>query len=82
MPRYLFNVHGSSSDRDGIELASIADAKCEAVKLAGRLICEGAGKFWNEQEFGMSVSDDEGLTLFSLHLFGMDAAAIRFEPRP
>ena len=76
MPRYFFHVGGSSRDTEGVHLESLAVAKCEAVKLAGQLICESAGVFWDAQDFVMNVANEDGLTLFNLMFIGTEAAAI------
>ena len=77
MPRYFFNVDGLPPDSEGTEMKDVAIAKCEAVKLAGRHICDAAGDFWDTQDWGLTVTDDIGLTLFSLRFMGMDAPSLR-----
>jgi hypothetical protein len=49
MPFYHFNVNDgdTSFQCEGSEMKNLAQAKCEAVKLAGRLICDGSGTFWD-----------------------------------
>lgn len=74
MPRYTFDVEGGPSAT--VELPSLADAKCEAVRYAGRLMCDSADSFWDARDFQMIVSNDEGLALFSLHMIGTDAPSI------
>jgi hypothetical protein len=59
-----------------MELPSIAEAKCEAVRYAGRLICDHAGEFWNSSDWNMTVTDECGLTLFTLRLVGTESPAI------
>lgn len=83
MPRYFFNIDDgrSARDIDGIELKDLATAKCEGVKLAGRLICDDAGRFWDRREWGLTVTDSAGLILFSLAFLGTEApAAARLLP--
>ena len=63
-----------------MDLPSLAIAKCEAVRYAGRLICEQANSFWDKGDFTMSVTDETGLILFSLVLSGVDAPIIRVDP--
>ena len=82
MPRYFFHVDGSTSDTVGVELDSFAVAKCEAVKVAGQLICENASVFWDTHDFTMNVADDAGLTLFSLMFVGIEAAAAALYSSP
>lgn len=73
--RYHFNVDNGTADPDddGTELASLAAAKCEAVKMAGRMICEAAGEFWDSAEWTMTVADTQGMTLFTLQIVGTEA---------
>lgn len=80
MPRFYFRVEGPPGDL-GMDLPSVADAKCQAVRYAGRLICEQASSFWNRGDFTMSVTDETGLILFSLTLTGVDAPVIRVDPK-
>jgi hypothetical protein len=77
MPRYFFHIEDGLAihDDEGAELKDLAVAKCEAVKLAGQMICDAAGSFWNKEEWKMTVSDETGLTLFCLHFLGIEAPA-------
>lgn len=58
-------------------LPNLADAKCEAVRYAGRLLCDRASEFWDTGEFMMTVTDDSGLTLFTLQFSAVEAPVIR-----
>lgn len=80
MPRFYVRVEGTPDDL-GMDLPSLAAAKCAAVRYAGRLICEQANNFWDKGDFAMSVTDETGLILFSLVLTGVDAPAIRVDPQ-
>lgn len=55
----------------------MATAKCAAVKMAGQMICDTAEGFWNQPEWAMRVTDQDGLTLFQLNFMGIEAAAGR-----
>jgi len=74
MPIYHFEVNDLThdSDRTVVELEDLAEAKCEAVKFTGNLICEAAGTFWDKQECTLTVTDDAGLTLFRLQVVGTE----------
>ena len=76
MPRFHFNINGER-DAEGTELATVADAKCEAIKLAGKTICDDADVFWERLEWGMTVCDGSGLTLFQLEIVGTEAPVIQ-----
>ena len=79
MPKFYFNVEDGSGivDDHGMDLPDIAEAKCEAVRYAGRLICDHAGNFWNSGDWSMTVTDENGLALFVLQLVGTESPAIR-----
>jgi hypothetical protein len=85
MPRYFFHIDDGIAvhDEEGTELQDVAVAKCEAVKLAGQMICESSGTFWDRQEWKLTATDEVGLTLFCLHLLGVEAPASmsRRDPR-
>lgn len=75
MPRYFFHVAGTDADVEGVELKHLAAAKCDAVRTAAQLICDSPGAFWDTGDFTMTISDESGLTLFSLMVVGVDSAA-------
>jgi hypothetical protein len=81
MPIYHFNVGGDISDPDaeGVELEDLTEAKCEAVKLAGRIICDEAAKFWDYAEWSLTVTDAAGLSLCTIQIIGTEAPAIRVQ---
>jgi hypothetical protein len=69
MPRYFFNIHDGKHiiDREGTELPDIAQARSDAVDLAGRTIAEMGDDFWtDEAEWRMEVADETGKVLFEL----------------
>jgi len=80
MPHFFFQVDGLPDDLR-MDLPDTATAKCEAVRYAGRLICEEADRFWDKADFTMTVTDEAGLVLFSLILSGVDAPVIRVGPQ-
>ncbi len=81
MPRFHFNVLDGSDnpDLDGAELEDIPAARRYAVRYFGELLLGDPSTFWSGEEWKMDVTDDTGLTLFSLHLIAIDAPAL--EPR-
>jgi hypothetical protein len=79
VPRFFFHVEGSP-DNLGLELPSIAQAKCEAARYAGHLLCDAADSFWATAEFNMQVANETGLVLFTITISGTDAPVIRHEP--
>jgi hypothetical protein len=70
MPRFHFNVEDGRHypDQDGLELAGQAAARDEALRAIGELVAAKPEDFWRDGFFRMTVTDDDGLTLFILDL--------------
>jgi len=64
-------------DDEGLEFASVRDAKCDAVKYAGRLLADDAEHFWDYADFALTVTNEKGLILFCMRVVGVQAPAIR-----
>jgi hypothetical protein len=77
MPTYFFRVDEPNPRLagEGALLRDMAEAKCEAVKLAGQILCDEAATFWDRRELSLTVTDESGLTLFQLLVIGTEAAA-------
>jgi hypothetical protein len=77
MTRYFFHVldGASSRDEDGVECESLTAARAQAASLAGQVLLEGSGRFWDGQPWSVQVTDERGLTLFELHLSATSAPA-------
>ena len=75
MSRFYFHTDGLDH-RDGVELKSVQIAKCEAMKLAGHIVCDEATDIWENTEWTVTVTDETRLTVFQLRVLGTDAQAI------
>ncbi|MFC3579148.1 DUF6894 family protein [Sphingomonas hylomeconis] len=75
MPLYRFQVVGENGDNT-VELESLEDARCEAIKLAGTIFCMDGETFWEDRDWTLNVSDEAGLILFSLMLTAVDSPAV------
>ena len=75
--RYFFNIAGAVSDADdeGLELASISDARIEAIRFASEYLRERPEVVWVGDEIRVEVTDQEGVILFTFIAIGVDAAA-------
>lgn len=65
MPKFFFHFE-NCPDGLGLELPSIAQAKSEAARYAGKLLCDSADTFLGTAETSMTVADEGGLSLFAL----------------
>jgi hypothetical protein len=79
MPRYYFHVDDGHStlDDEGTEFPGLKAARIAAVRLAGAILGERAEAFWDEEQWSLRVTDDAGLTLFSLEVVATQAPALR-----
>ena len=81
MPRFFFHTNHPAErniqDDEGMEFATVHDAKCQAVVYAGSLLCDLKEKFWDTADFELTVTDDLGLILFSMRMVATEAPAIR-----
>lgn len=71
MPRYFFNIHDGTDfpDREGTVLPDYAQARSDAVNLAGNAIIERGDAFWTTpQDWSLEVSNEAGEVLCELRL--------------
>jgi hypothetical protein len=73
----FFNIAGAVYDPDveGIEMASIDDARIEASRYVGELIRDHPNLPWAGEEVRVEVTDARQLVLFTIIVFGVDAPA-------
>ena len=78
MPKFHFHLD-DHRDEQGLELADLAAAKCEALEFAARHICDAANAFWDKDEWTLSVTNERGLTLLQLQIVGTQSPATSFK---
>jgi hypothetical protein len=78
LQRYFFHLEDGKvvADDDGTELASLEDAKHEAVQLIAQTLCNEPSKFWNAENYRVSVTDSDGLMLFTLEMVATLSPAV------
>ncbi|MBP0446696.1 hypothetical protein J8J14_18120 [Roseomonas sp. SSH11] len=83
MPRYFFHVQNDQAlpDNEGTELPDLLAARVNAVKLAGEILKHHAETFWTEGEWSLKVTDESGLTLFTLYFLAVEAPITRRSQR-
>ena len=85
MARFFFHFRDGRTppDKEGTELPDLEAVRVEAVRVAAEALKWHAQTFWNDGEWSLDVTDDTGLTLFTLHFLAIEAAAVRpRDPRP
>lgn len=75
--RYFFNISDGEarSFPQCIDLPCVQDARREAAKLACAAITDNSDIFWRTREWQLTVTDENGLNLFSLLILAADAPA-------
>ena len=74
VPHFHFNVLDGTAyiDKIGVELASLNEAKREAMRYAGAMLADSAGVSRPDREWRIEVTDHQGLALFRLAVSMMD----------
>jgi hypothetical protein len=71
MPQYFFHIDGARHylDTDGVELADLAAARMEALRIIRELMMDSmADDLWSGGEWVMTVADEAAQNLFSIRL--------------
>jgi hypothetical protein len=70
MPRYFFHVHDGKDmpDNVGTNFPNDEAAENEAVVLAGEMLKELDGDFWNESNWRLEVLDESGAQVCQLEV--------------
>jgi hypothetical protein len=78
MDRYYFDLHDGVDiiDEDGMELASLENARHHAVMKMAELLMQAPGQFWAGDAWTLKVKDDLGLTLFKLNFSATESAVV------
>ena len=71
----FFNLAGAVHDPDveGMEMASIADARLEAVRYIAEVIRDRPNIVWLGEEIRVEVTDKRRLVLFTVIVLGVDS---------
>ncbi|QAY77941.1 hypothetical protein [Sphingosinicella sp. BN140058] len=74
---YFFNVAGAvyDPDQEGVELASMAEARALAARHAGELIRDRPDLAWVGEELRVEVTDKNQMVLFTVIVVGIDSPA-------
>ena len=72
MPRYCFDIAKDEhvEDSEGVLLDGPQEACAQAVLLAGDMMRDLDGVFWNGAEWGVRVTDEAGQIVCSLKVSG------------
>lgn len=75
--RFFFNqLNGEyKPDDEGLDLATVRDARIEAVRYASEVMREHPTLIWTGQDFRMEVTNADQMLLFTVVVVGVDAPA-------
>jgi hypothetical protein len=78
VPRFHFNVYDGVNlpDRQGTELSDYAEARIEAMRLAGEILKNTAHRLALGEDWHMEVTDERALVLFRLTFQVIEASAV------
>ncbi len=78
MSRFHFHLTNTYDipDTEGVELATLQDARCYAVKMMAEVLCTSPERYWEAEVYRVTAADDRGLTLFTVEIVSTDAAAV------
>lgn len=67
-PRYFFDIVDGDDlpDRSGSGHADLAAARLEAIRYSGEVLREMPDRFWNAEEWKITVSDEHRSPRFTL----------------
>lgn len=76
---FFFNQAGAVYDPDveGIELATMSQARIQAVKFAAQMLLDRPEMAWLGDEYRVEVTDENQLVLFTFIALGVDSAAAK-----
>ncbi len=75
MPKYFFNLADGqvNLDREGSEVASLQQARVEAVVYAASMLRDRPEEVWAGGNWRVEVADERGVLLFTVVVMALDA---------
>ena len=61
-----------------IESADLGGLRVEVARFVGRLLADHAEQIWVDEDWRVDGTDEDGVILFSIHLFATDSAATTY----
>lgn len=78
MERFLFSLADGDPhiDDEGLALPDVRAARLEAARFLGDALHARAEEFWRDGRWVLTVTDAQGLVLFSIYVDAVAAAAM------
>lgn len=77
MARYFFHSQTDTryTDTEGVEFGTPAEARKEAIRMAGEMLKTAPEPFWGSRPWNITVTDHAGLIMWELSIHGISTAA-------
>ena len=76
----VYHLHSANGrpvcDSDGIELRDLAEARMNAVQLAGQELRDHPEHVWQSGHWRIEVTDDRNVLLFTVVMLAIDATPV------
>lgn len=78
MSQYFFHTYDGRNiyDHEGADLADLATARTQAVKLMGELLQDQPNDIWANRALSLTVTDEDQLVLFTIDVVVTDAPVV------
>lgn len=78
MSRFHFHLEDGirHEDSEGSDLPDTRAARMHAVRHIGELLKERPGEFWQDSHLSLTVTDESGLTLFTIEVEARNSPAL------
>ena len=78
MSLYYFHLEHAHPRRDeqGVDLPDLEAAKCHAIQVIAEELCANPKGYWEADSYQVTVTDEAGLTLFSVAMMSIMAPAM------
>jgi hypothetical protein len=79
MPRFFFHTEtdGRSTDTEGLVYPGYIEARREGIRTAGQMMQDVPEVFWGSRPWSVTITDEDGLILWEIHLDGQTSPAGR-----
>ena len=83
MARYNIELRSESHVQETLVVESndLTELRIELAMFVGELLKDHAKQIWVDEDWRVDATDENGLILFTLHLFANDSAATMPLPR-
>ena len=77
MPRYHLELRSETHVREtlAVEQNDLTCLRVEMARFVGELLKDHAEQIWVDEDWRVDATDEQGLILFTMHVFASDTSA-------